>query len=215
MANYMPIWLIASSNNLALAKSLRTASSGSKTDITTFDEPGQDRTFDPSTLIDTLELHYPYLTRLNIIGIRFTAELEASLRPSNFSPASASWDSTIAFNRPLNAEIEIPKFNLDAHDWHTKDDVYRSLFIALGAPEWHGRNFNALHDSIVTGGINNTEAPFSLVIKGLAGAQPPAQEFVQQLITLFNEFKAAGCPVSLEASRAAIFSYTDAATENE
>ena len=37
---------------------------------------------------------------------------------------------------------------LNGAEWTTRDDVYDSFFRAVGAPDWHGRNFDALRDSI-------------------------------------------------------------------
>ncbi len=54
---------------------------------------------------------------------------------------------------------------LDGARWSTKDDVYDAFFRAAGAPEWHGRNFDALRDSIAGGSINQVEVPYCLVIK--------------------------------------------------
>jgi RNAse (barnase) inhibitor barstar len=54
---------------------------------------------------------------------------------------------------------------LDGAEWTTKDDVYDALFRAVGAPDWHGRNFDALNDSIAAGSINEVEVPYRLVIK--------------------------------------------------
>ena len=49
---------------------------------------------------------------------------------------------------------------LDSARWSTKDDVYDAFFRAVGAPEWHGRNFDALRDSIARGLINQVECPY-------------------------------------------------------
>ena len=54
---------------------------------------------------------------------------------------------------------------LDGSGWATSDDVYSSFFRVVGAPEWHGRNFDALRDSILGGSINHVEVPFRLLIK--------------------------------------------------
>ncbi len=54
---------------------------------------------------------------------------------------------------------------LDGSEWKTKDDVYNAFFRAVGAPEWHGRNLDALADSISGGSINQVEVPYRLVIK--------------------------------------------------
>jgi len=49
---------------------------------------------------------------------------------------------------------------------------------ALGAPEWHGRNFNALIDSMIRGGINKIEAPYTLRIRGLSRAPAEVRKMV-------------------------------------
>src|ERR1700719_3137446 len=46
-----------------------------------------------------------------------------------------------------------------------KDDVYDAFFHAVGAPDWHGRNCDALKDSIANGSINEVEVPYRLVLK--------------------------------------------------
>jgi RNAse (barnase) inhibitor barstar len=51
------------------------------------------------------------------------------------------------------------KLILDGADWKTKDDFYDAFFKAVGALSWHGRNFNALRDSIITGQISEVELP--------------------------------------------------------
>ncbi len=44
------------------------------------------------------------------------------------------------------------------------DDFYDAFFAAVGAPIWHGRNRDALNDSISTGGINEVEIPYRLEV---------------------------------------------------
>lgn len=63
--------------------------------------------------------------------------------------------------------------DLDARLWKTMDDFYDALLKAIGAPDWHGRNVNALADSMICGGINLLEAPYTiriLYVKSLAEA---------------------------------------------
>ena len=55
---------------------------------------------------------------------------------------------------------------LDAKDWCTWQDLYNDLLAALGAPEGHGRNLNALIDSMVWGGMNAVEAPYTIRVSG-------------------------------------------------
>jgi len=38
-----------------------------------------------------------------------------------------------------------------------KADIEAAFFKAASAPPWHGRNFDALNDSIATGEINRVE----------------------------------------------------------
>jgi RNAse (barnase) inhibitor barstar len=52
--------------------------------------------------------------------------------------------------------------NLDAKGWKTVDDFYDALLPELGAPAWHGRNANALNDSVIWGGINAVNPPLMI-----------------------------------------------------
>ena len=53
---------------------------------------------------------------------------------------------------------------LDAGNWRTPSDFYDALLAALGSPKWHGRNVNALADSMVYGGINSIAPPYTVQI---------------------------------------------------
>ncbi|MBC9878971.1 barstar family protein [Bradyrhizobium sp. INPA01-394B] len=55
---------------------------------------------------------------------------------------------------------------LNASSWRTWRDFYDALLAALGAPEGHGRNLNALIDSMVWAGMNAVEAPYTFRISG-------------------------------------------------
>ncbi len=46
-----------------------------------------------------------------------------------------------------------------------KDNLYNSLFEQLDSPSWHGKNLNALWDSISGGGINGVEPPYRVLIR--------------------------------------------------
>jgi RNAse (barnase) inhibitor barstar len=86
---------------------------------------------------------------------------------------------------------------LNGAEWKTSDDVYDAFFKAVGAPSWHGRNFNALRDGIKGGKINNVEVPYCLVIQNYdligAGAKKMADDFID----LIHEIGARGCPVEI------------------
>jgi len=90
---------------------------------------------------------------------------------------------------------------LDGKNWTTPDDVYDSFFAVVGAPEWHGRNFNALIDSIETGNINEIEVPYRLIITNSASVGEGARKMVNDFVDLIHEIKARGCPVEIVVER--------------
>jgi len=57
---------------------------------------------------------------------------------------------------------------LDATSWRSIDDVFDALLPALKAPDWHGRNMDALIDSMGTGDVNGVEPPYVVSVLGLA-----------------------------------------------
>jgi RNAse (barnase) inhibitor barstar len=86
---------------------------------------------------------------------------------------------------------------LDGTGWQTKDDVYDAFFRAVGAPEWHGRNFDALSDSVATGSINQVEVPYLLVIQNYDNIGAGAKQMTDDFIDLIREIAAGGCPVEI------------------
>ena len=79
------------------------------------------------------------------------------------------------------------EIHLDGRNWHTKDDFYDAFFAAVHAPSWHGRNFNALRDSIGVGQINGIEAPYSIVISGYQDMMPDVKRIVEDFADLVSE----------------------------
>jgi RNAse (barnase) inhibitor barstar len=71
------------------------------------------------------------------------------------------------------------------------------FFSAVGAPEWHGRNLDALADSISGGSINQVEVPYRLVIKSYDRIGPHAKAMADSFVNLFRELAADGCPVEI------------------
>ena len=79
---------------------------------------------------------------------------------------------------------------LDASGWRSADDFYSALLPQLGAPAWHGRNLDALDDSLGVGGINALEPPFRVEIAG-AGKLPEAmQRFLTDVERVFADVRA-------------------------
>jgi RNAse (barnase) inhibitor barstar len=87
---------------------------------------------------------------------------------------------------------------LDASSWKTSNDFYEAFFRAVEAPEWHGRNFNALRDSISTGGINKIQVPYRIVIQKFNPENDAVREFLTDLKDLIFEMAASGCPVDIQ-----------------
>jgi RNAse (barnase) inhibitor barstar len=86
---------------------------------------------------------------------------------------------------------------MDGKNWRTTDDVYDSFFQAVSAPSWHGRNFNALRDSICTGDTNEIEVPYRLVIQNFGSIEGDARKMAEDFVHLIDELKAQGCNVEI------------------
>ena len=86
---------------------------------------------------------------------------------------------------------------LDGAEWRTRDDVYDAFFRAVGAPPWHGRNFDALIDSIKHGQINAVEVPYCIVIQNYSLVGPDARQMTSDFVDLVHEMASRGCPVEI------------------
>jgi len=95
------------------------------------------------------------------------------------------------------------ELTLDGARWTTKDDVYDAFFRAVGAPDWHGRNFDALNDSIANGSINEVEIPYRLVLKNYDLISGEAKKMTDDFVDLIHEIAARGCPVDVRIDNAA------------
>lgn len=67
---------------------------------------------------------------------------------------------------------------LDATKWKTVLDFYQALLAAVGAPTWHGKSPDALIDSMIWGGINAVEPPYTIRISGTAGLPKDVREHI-------------------------------------
>jgi hypothetical protein len=73
---------------------------------------------------------------------------------------------------------QVTKIVLDARTWRSEADFIEAVIAGLGGPAWHGRNYNALHDSMVTGSINRIEQPIEFVMVGTGSVGPKVQEAI-------------------------------------
>ncbi len=79
--------------------------------------------------------------------------------------------------------------DLDASKWSNAIVFYDDLLSALEAPHWHGYNINALIDSVVWGGINALEPPYTVRIYNLDTAAPDARDELEAFIGCLPEQK--------------------------
>ena len=68
---------------------------------------------------------------------------------------------------------------LDATKWKTYDDFYNAPLPSIGAPKWHGQNLNALVDSMIWGGINAVDPPYTIRILGAATLPQDIRDHVE------------------------------------
>ena len=85
--------------------------------------------------------------------------------------------------------------SLDASRWRTREDVWVALLAALRAPGWHGRNLDALDETLRAADVNGVNPPLAVEVTGsAAGAE--AQVEVARLASLFRDLSAGGVRVT-------------------
>jgi RNAse (barnase) inhibitor barstar len=75
---------------------------------------------------------------------------------------------------------------LDASRWRTPEDFYSALLPELRAPSWHGRNLDALYDSL-SGGINELEPPLAVEIQRVAEVPADMTAFLAKVVAVFED----------------------------
>jgi RNAse (barnase) inhibitor barstar len=201
LATYMPLWIADTPTNQASISAARRVGGdlwGPEPSCTSFNFfAGLTAEENFANIVDAVLLHHPSIAKWNILGLENTNSLRSYMGDIGFLPAKATWDETLAFRKPVANINNVPHLTLDAKKWRTSNDVYDDLFHVLGAPPWHSKNFDALHDSIVTGQINAVEVPYVLSIRGINSAKSEARLFVKDLANLISRFESEGCPVSI------------------
>jgi len=151
--------------------------------------------------IPTIELHHPELTALRFFGLANAETLHEMLGSLGYKFVSEDGMEGLLYVKPMDSLSDVKILVLEARDWQTSDDVYNSFFDAVCAPTWHGRNFNALNDSIATGAINKIEIPYQIEVRNVRLASRVAQQFVDEFAGLIADLKAKGCPVEMRVER--------------
>jgi RNAse (barnase) inhibitor barstar len=75
---------------------------------------------------------------------------------------------------------------LEASHWKSSLDFYNALLVALGAPHDHGRNINALIDSMFYGGINKIDPPYTIRIRGGDNLPTDVREEIKSEVDLLQ-----------------------------
>ena len=85
---------------------------------------------------------------------------------------------------------------LESSSWNSPEDFYHDLLAALGAPDWHGHNLDALWDSITGGGINEVNPPFVIRVVG-ERRNSNCDEFLRRVQEMFVDARAQNVDVEM------------------
>lgn len=86
---------------------------------------------------------------------------------------------------------------LDARGWTDAESFYDALLAAVDAPAWHGHSIDALADSLIGGGINGVEPPFSIEILCPARPVPALAALFDALVGIADDARALNRPIEL------------------
>ncbi|MFO1015798.1 MAG: barstar family protein [Caulobacteraceae bacterium] len=89
------------------------------------------------------------------------------------------------------------EITLDGRDWQTEADFIEAVLAGVDAPDWHGRNYNGLRDSFVTGDINGVDPPYDFVIKVPAQPTPELLDGISYFVERIAEWRAEGAQLSV------------------
>jgi ribonuclease inhibitor len=92
----------------------------------------------------------------------------------------------------------VDNIHLDGRSWQSADDFYTAYLTAVGAPEWHGHNLDALWDSLTGGDINQRNPPFRIHVLGLQQMGPEAKQTMERFASLVEQARAEGHQIELE-----------------
>jgi hypothetical protein len=76
---------------------------------------------------------------------------------------------------------------LDAKGWESPLDFLQSLASALGSCKGHGMSPAAFVDSMVWGGMNSIEPPYTVQIKNIDRAPNDVAEYVSLMISVISK----------------------------
>lgn len=148
-------------------------------------------------LIPTIEEHHPAMACVRVFGSKDMEPLGQVMASLGYVPTSKNVNSSVGFARPISDLPDVAELVLNAAGWQSADDVFDGFFRAVGAPSWHGRNFDALNDSIATGNVNKTDVPYRIIIRSAASMGSGAATLVNSFEDLVGDIQGRGCPVEM------------------
>jgi RNAse (barnase) inhibitor barstar len=81
------------------------------------------------------------------------------------------------------------EIRLDASKWKTRGDFYDALLPALEAPAWHGRNLDALNDSIGGDEINEVRLPIPFLLVGTDDVPSELRSYLKKFAELVADLR--------------------------
>ena len=70
---------------------------------------------------------------------------------------------------------------IDASQLNSAVDFYDVILSELGAPKWHGKNGNALIDSLIYGGVNKESPPILINVVNTKKADAKVLEEIKKI----------------------------------
>jgi RNAse (barnase) inhibitor barstar len=147
------------------------------------------------SMLSTILDHHPEVFALELIGISPSQSLTEWLADAGFHPTEVA--EGLRFKKRMDQLGQVREIELKVKYWMKPIDFYNALFEALGAPAWHGRNFDALRDSIITGGINQIEPPYRIILNRKWTVRRQTRQLIKSFIGLIREFESRGHPVEI------------------
>jgi RNAse (barnase) inhibitor barstar len=89
------------------------------------------------------------------------------------------------------------EIRLDGTAWRSVDDFYDAILPALRAPSWHGRNLDALNDTLAGDDINDVRQPLRFFVAGVNEMPPAVRDHLENFRQLVVELRFEGHDVDI------------------
>ena len=86
------------------------------------------------------------------------------------------------------------EIHLSGKEWRNPDNFWDDFLSAVGAPKWHGRNLDALSESISSHSFSRAGTPYRIVVSGVRDLPKSIVFLLFRINQLLNELAAAMTP---------------------